>query len=215
MTTKAEAQQYFETLHKLTFSEVSIGSYAFEFLPSLIEPREVDTYKKLLSLGCGHADELIACRMFFGDSITLTGIDNNPELQRDRDQKELHENLGLAGAQFLHANMSNISGILQNIDKPDIITIRHPGPLHNQFDQIAKRLTPWFQYAGENEITTVLSFFNWHGNEKDRLVTDVIQQFVKPSQIRLQDKEFKNARAYYSINSSSNIYPDFYGVRLF
>ena len=142
-------------------------------------------------------------------------MDNNPKLSSGSSHKELQDNLDLAGAQFSHIAMTPVNRVLTVSNKPDIIIIRHPGRLHDEFDTVVQRINPWIQYAAIHSITTLLSFFDWHGEEKDKLVEDVIQPHINPLHIQLVSKTMETARGYHNVSSSSTMFPDFFGIRVF
>jgi len=98
-----KAKKYYQGLYESSFTQAAIGSYAMEFLPLAIERGDVLNFSHALVLGCGHGADLIACRIFFGDTIRLTGVDNNRALLSGSDEAELKNNMQIADGDFMFA----------------------------------------------------------------------------------------------------------------
>ncbi len=213
----AEVTAYYQQLEDGEFAQIDVGSYAKEFLPLAIPNHEVSRFTHALALGCGHGGELIALRLFLGDHVQITGVDNNPELDLPEDKEELEQNLTVARAEFIFENMTQVQQIVERTGTPDLILIRHPGRMATEegFQQVVARMSPWVQYAAENHTTLLLSFFDWYKEERDRIVNELITLHISQDHIQIIDKDEQHRMGYYSVGQSRSIFPDVYGIRIF
>jgi len=202
-----ESSQLFINHSENSFYWSAIGSYAYSFLPLVFPSKE--KFKHILNLACGYGGDLVAARIFFGDSVKLTGVDINDLRLSNNGKYEFEQNMNAAGADFLLADMRNINKIIERNQDTDLILIRHPARMKTEEEFISARemMSPWMDYSLEKNIPLVFSVFGWDMDGRNKLAQIARDQ---GNSVRLIDNP-RNNYTFYNLNTTTLFVPDAYG----
>lgn len=213
--TRAESSRFYEK-QQSTQTRALIGSYAFEFLPMAV-PEPPDTFSSMVSLGCGYGHELVAARIHFGEGIQLTGVDNDSSLASIWGGKRmLHQSLGMANATFCFQDASDVHSVLSQIPEPDIIAVRHPGPLTSQsaVEDVYKSLYPWMRHAVEAHKIMIVSTLRFQTDVAIRnVLAQAAAQLAGDTNVKLLKKS-STRFSWQAMGGLTTFEPDYYGFRI-
>lgn len=213
--TRAESSRFYEK-QKQTETGALIGSYAFEFLPIAV-PEPPDSFSSMVSLGCGYGHELIAARIHFGEGIQLTGVDNDPTLSSIWGGKRvLHQSLSVANATFCFQDAGDVQSVLSQIPEPDIIAVRHPGPLTSQaaVKATCDHLYPWMKYAVEAHKIMIVSTLRFQTDVAVRnVLAQAAAQMAGDTNVKLLKKS-SSRFSWQTMDGLTTFEPDYYGFRI-
>lgn len=206
--TSAESSRFYER-QIATENGALIGSYAYEFLPMAL-PEPPDSFSSMVSLGCGYGLEMVSARMHFGDGIQLAGIDNDPYLNSIwGGKRKLKRSLDLANATFYPEDITDVHAVLSQITEPDIIAVRHPGPLTSQsaVSDVYDQLYPWMRYAVDAHKIMIVSTLRFQTDVAFRnlLAGDSHVRHLKKSSTRF---------SWHTMDGLTTFEPDYYGLRI-
>lgn len=213
--TCVESSRFYEK-QKHTETGALIGSYAFEFLPIAV-PEPPDSFSSMVCLGCGHGHELIAARIHFGEGIQLTGVDNDPSLLSIWGGKRvLHQSLGVANATFCFQDAGDVQSVLSQIPEPDIIAVRHPGPLTSQsaVEKVYETLYPWMRYAVDAHKIMIVSTLRFQTDVAVRnTLAQAAAQLAGDTNVKLLKKS-STRFSWSTMDGMTTFEPDYYGFRM-